>query len=395
MKRIKLLITVILNFLIIDGMAQPVWTQKTDYTGGPRYNFAGFSLNGKGYIGGGRFGGPFNSQDDWQKFNPVSNAWISSAVMPYPFTALSAFEIGGFGYVANGVNDAFYNYDSFKYNSAGNNWSTVGSLIYPRLYSASCATGTDGYVIGGYGFMAEPLNDIWKYDPIMDTWTEMDTLPLAAARYDATAFSLNDKVYLFGGVNDVQYFNDLWEFDPSLNVWTQKSPMPSQERMYCMSFVINNEAYIVGGMSGSGSNLKEVWKYNGVTDSWLQLPNFPGTNAPFGGIGFSINGKGYIACGNGTNECWEFDPGSVGVNEISTQNVWIAPNPVIDHAVIYVPSNENYTLQIYNNLGQLINSLTSNDSSIAIDKKDFNSGIYFVKLFIKNQELKTMKFIVK
>jgi hypothetical protein len=55
------------------GICQPTWTQKADHSGAPRYDFAGFSLNGKGYIGGGRYGGAFNALSEWQVYDPASD----------------------------------------------------------------------------------------------------------------------------------------------------------------------------------------------------------------------------------------------------------------------------------------------------------------------------------
>ena len=140
-----------LNIFMIQ--AQVVWTQKSNHLGAARLAYAGFSINGKGYFGGGAYGGSFNAISEWQEFNPLLNSWNIITPMIYPFKGLTAFEIGGFGYVANGVNTAFYNYDTFKYNQAGNNWSTLSSLVYPRLYSTSTANGSKGFIIGGYAFL--------------------------------------------------------------------------------------------------------------------------------------------------------------------------------------------------------------------------------------------------
>ena len=82
------------SFVFICFTANAQWTQKANTLGNPRYNFAGFSLNGNGFIGGGRFGGPFNAIETWQQYNPNTNAWSYAAVMPYKFTGLSAFEVG-------------------------------------------------------------------------------------------------------------------------------------------------------------------------------------------------------------------------------------------------------------------------------------------------------------
>jgi N-acetylneuraminic acid mutarotase len=398
MKKVTFLLAVILVMQFSSGITQPVWTQKASHNGAPRYDFAGFSLNNKGYIGGGRYGGAFNSISEWQEYDPAANSWIIITPMPYPFTALSAFEIGGWGYVANGVNDAMYNYDTFKYNQAGNNWSTLSSLSYPRLNATSATVGTNGYIIGGYGFMAEALCDLWEYNSILDAWTEKAPLPANAARYYASAFTVNGELFVFGGTNGMEYLNDLWEYNPSSNQWIQKSSMPAAGRQQSTSFVLNNNAYIVGGTPLSGPDLKEVWRYHAATDTWLQLADFPGANAPFGGVAFTINGKGYIVNGNGTSECWEFDPGTVGIEaEPELAKISLFPNPVVNKSVIDISGKPDgtYQLDIYNSLGQRIKSYKAIHSQLTIENNDFDKGLYFIKINNGSTESETIKFTIK
>lgn len=398
MKQITILFSAFFLLQFCEINAQSGWTQKAGHLGAARYDFAGFSTNGKGYIGGGRYGGPFNSLSEWQEYNPLTNTWIIINSMTYPFTALTAFEVGGYGYIANGVNDAFYNYDTYKYNHLGNNWSTLASMTYPRLYAASTSNGSKGFLIGGYGFSAEPLNDLQEYDPLLDIWTEKETLPLSAARYYSTAFSINGNVYVFGGWNDIDYLNDLWKYDTATNHWSQMSSMPADGRQQSLAFVLNNEAFIIGGTSNSG-NLKEVWKYNASNNSWLQLANFPGTNAPFGGVSFTINGKGYIVPANGTVECWEFDLGTLGIqfNSEGQKNINLYPNPVINISTVDFPSDYTAPIQIdiYDCNGKKIKSINTTSNKMTIDIHDYSKGIYFLRAQDRMSKTGIVKFMIQ
>ena len=393
MKNVYLFVTIFFIVCYVEVLAQLTWTQKANHLNAARYDFAGFSINNKGYIGGGRFAGPFNSLSEWQEFNPITNTWTLVTPMPYPYTGLSAFEVGGYGYVTNGVNSAFYDYDTYRYNHLGNNWATLSAMTYPRLYSACTSNGVKGYVICGYGFSAEPLSDLWEYDPVLDTWTEKDTLPSTAARYYATAFSISGNIYLFGGVNDTACLNDLWKYTPATDQWTQMTSLPSAGREQCLSVVLNNEAYIIGGIPWSGPDLKEVWKYNASTDSWLQLANFPGVNAPFGGTAFTINGKGYIVPGNGTTECWELDPGSItSENENNLRSDFLLfPNPVSNKLHV-IGISANAEIQIYNWAGEKIPTSSFRRGKNEIDVKDFPAGIYSVRILDK-EKLTLKKFL--
>jgi hypothetical protein len=398
MKRINIFIVVFLALNFHSLSAQSVWTQKSNHLGSPRYDFAGFSLNGKGYFGGGRYGGPFNAISEWQEYNPVSDVWNIITAMPYPFTGLSAFAAGGFGYIANGVNDAFYNYDTYKYNQAGNNWSTLSTMSYPRLYAANADNGANGFIIGGYGFMAEAMGDLWEYDPVTDIWIEKAHLPVGAERYYATAFSVNGNIFVFGGTNGSALLNDLWKYSPILNEWTAMSPLPGTGRQQCLSFVLNDEAYIIGGTPESGQGLKEVWNYQASNDIWRRIEDFPGINAPFGGIGFPIAGKGYIIPGNGTTESWEFDPGitEVATPEKALLHLSLYPNPVTDISTLSIQFDhaEQYLIELFDSHGQMIKSVSTGLSQIIIDRSAYNKGLYFIRVQDNNKKSGVLKFLI-
>ncbi|HEY3388878.1 MAG TPA: kelch repeat-containing protein [Prolixibacteraceae bacterium] len=288
-------------------LSQGVWMQKADYMGGARYDFVGYALNNKGFIGTGRHSGYFSYLADWQEFDPVLNTWVTKPSLPMPIMGGTGFAAANKGYIACGANDRSYIYDTYEFDTLTNVWNTKALLNMPRQRATGVGAGALGYIIGGYNVMGGAMNDCWEYNQPLDTWSQRASLPLSASRYYAAGFSVNGKVYIFGGTAGINYLSDLWEFDTANNTWTQKSSLPGAGRTQSMAFVINNEAYVIGGVNFSGY-LHECWKYNPVSDSWIQLPDFPGTRGVAGGAGFTINGLGYIVSGNGTSECWEYNP---------------------------------------------------------------------------------------
>jgi N-acetylneuraminic acid mutarotase len=381
MKPTFYLFPLLLTLCFASGHSQPVWTQKADYAGNPRFDFAGFSLNGFGYFGGGRYASPLNALSEWQEFNPSANTWQLISPMPLPFTGLSAFECAGNGYVVNGANDVTYNWDTYLYNQPGNVWSTGVPFTFPRLFAASTGDGAKGFVIGGYEGAANPMCDLWEYDPVLEAWTEKTPLPVTASRFNATAFAVNGGIFVFGGSDGKAPLNDLWRYDTATNLWSQKTSIPGVERERSISFVIGSEAYIIGGVPSGTPTLKEVWKYHAATDTWTQLPDFPGTNAPIGGVGFEINGKGYIVCGNGTSECWEFDPGEVGIADIMPSSRFrVYPNPsdgIFNIGLTPEGSEKINGIEIFNSQG--LHVFMSSFSETKIDLSSQPNGLYFIR----------------
>jgi N-acetylneuraminic acid mutarotase len=390
----NLLVVTLLFPLLID--AQGVWTQKADYLGAPRYYFIGYALYNKGYIGTGTYGGINSFLADWQEFDPVQNTWTQKAPLPMAFKGGLGFTAGNYGYATTGANDATFIFDTYEYNCVGDNWSTKATFDYTRLYATGIGSGTSGYIVGGYDMMALPMNDCWEYSQTANTWSQRANLPLSAARYYTTGFSVNGKVYVFGGTDGNNLLNDLWEFNPGSNTWSQKTSLPGEGRQEAMAFVINNIAYVVGGFPASAGTLKDFWKYDPAADLWTQLLDFPGTTGPAGGVGFTINDRGYVVCGNGTAGCWEYTPESTGMQDLVTSlAISVFPNPASGIIHVSMPTGvTGKSASIYGVTGEiLIYNIPVSNSENDLDISNLLPGFYFIKVKTDSGILLNTSFI--
>jgi N-acetylneuraminic acid mutarotase len=378
--------------------AQGVWTRKADYLGARRYDFIGYALANKGYMGSGTYGGINSFLADWQEFDPVLNAWTQKEPLPMPFKGGTGFVAGSYGYACNGANDATYIFDTYEYNDIGNNWSAKAPFNSVRLYATSTGFGNFGYVIGGYDVMAAPMNDCWEYNQPANTWTQRANLPMSAARYYATSFSVNGKIYLFGGTDGSIMLNDLWQYDPVTDTWAQKASLPGSGRQQAIAFVIGSTAYVIGGFSPAGGSFKECWKYNPALDQWTALANFPGTTGPAGGVGFTISGQGYVVCGNGTAECWEYAPETTGLQEISASSaVRVFPNPAVDFIRISLPEGIFVTsASLISMSGDILQNYTAfRTPDPSIDVRNLKSGLYLITVIASSGAQLSCRFIKK
>lgn len=108
-----------------------------------------------------------------------------------------------------------------------------------------------------------------------NNWIEISPLPQGNRRQYAAA-TANDRCgYVFGGLNDAQFYSNLLEFDSQFGTWTTISNLPSFGRSGACAFYIEDEIYLVGGLLESGQRTSEVWKYHLATNSWIQEPSFP------------------------------------------------------------------------------------------------------------------------
>jgi N-acetylneuraminic acid mutarotase len=131
------------------------WLRKNDigFAGiaGPaeRYSAVGFTINGKGYFGGGN-----NGKTDFWEYDPVSDTWSQKA----------------------------------NFSGTGRNEATGFTI------------GNKGYVGTGYTtFPFAYYNDFWEFDPLANTWTRKADHP-GTPRRAATGFAIGNKGYLGTGI---------------------------------------------------------------------------------------------------------------------------------------------------------------------------------------------------
>lgn len=211
-----------------------------------------FSLNNKGYFGLGY------SQTNFWEYDPIKDIYIKKADFPKTIGIIPmSFTINNLGYVLF-VDDTY---------------RPVGSWSY-----------------------RDTINELWEYDPVNDLWTRKADFP-GFKRSNGTAFSINDKGYILGGVYWDQswdyYPTDVWEFDPIANKWTQKANLPWSHRTQaqCLGFSHKGKGYF-----GIGSSTRGIYEYDPVSDIWDYITDYPGDG--FDNIkGFVINNKAYMGLG--------------------------------------------------------------------------------------------------
>jgi hypothetical protein len=136
---------------------------------------------------------------------------------------------------------------------------------------------------------------------------------------------------------------------------------------FCFSIdTLSSFTYIIGG--GSFSNDSLVGGNNGGSDFWLlRLDSAKSTTA----IPSLNQNQSYVS---------------------------IYPNPVTTQATISVSSHNNVKqlLNIYNNVGQLVNSFdVTGNTSIVIQRNNYQSGIYHYTLVSENEISARGKFVIE
>ena len=84
-------------------------------------------------------------------------------------------------------------------------------------------------------------------------------------------------------------------------------------------------------------------------------------------------------------------------NNLSDSEITISPNPFRESTTIrFKNSNENYTLEMYNPIGQLVMKKTYiNGNTYTLNNQGFPKGVYLLKVFAKDKKTVSKKLLIK
>ncbi|KAL4980372.1 hypothetical protein BDW66DRAFT_54658 [Aspergillus desertorum] len=116
------------------------------------------------------------------------------------------------------------------------------------------------------------------------------------ARTNHTIVCFNDKLYLFGGTNGLQWFNDVWSYDPRTNSWTQLDcvgfiPTPREGHAAAL---VNDVMYVFGGRTDEGVDLGDLAAFRITTRRWYSFQNMGPAPSPRSGHSMTAFGRQII-----------------------------------------------------------------------------------------------------
>ena len=226
-----------------------------------------------------------------------------------------SFSINDMGYIGTGIDtsESVFN-DLWQYDPVLNSWTQKADLPgVGRRNAMSFEVNGKGYVGCGMSHaqsqLGIALKDFWEYDPVNNQWSSIDDFDDGRI-YFGTGFSIGSKGYVCGGKygpND--YSDELWEYDPSTDTWDKKEDFPGGYRYQLTSFSISDLGY-VGLGTDQDMHRNDFWQYDPITDEWTQKGNFPASERG-STHSFVIHEKGYICMGsNGAmlDDLWQYEP---------------------------------------------------------------------------------------
>ncbi|KAF8502091.1 hypothetical protein F5888DRAFT_1168599 [Russula emetica] len=149
------------------------------------------------------------------------------------------------------------------------------------LYYTTTVVGTKLIVFGGK-IGGKIINDMWTLDlnclksqPLWESYqpTPGNEKPLPRASH--VSVTTKDRIIVFGGSSNQQYYNDTWSFDISTRKWTElqcAGSIPSPRASHAATLV-DDVMYVFGGFSTDEGYLDDLYALQLSTQRWFKFRN--------------------------------------------------------------------------------------------------------------------------
>ncbi|HJR31255.1 MAG TPA: kelch repeat-containing protein, partial [Pseudomonas sp.] len=105
-------------------------------------------------------------------------------------------------------------------------WATSTPGPPARYRAGGCTDGTNVYVYGGGNSSGGFYNDLWRWSPATQTWTQLANMPTAKQNIQGAYW--NGKIYVPGGFNGA-HITENAIYDIATNTWSLGAPLPAAQ----------------------------------------------------------------------------------------------------------------------------------------------------------------------
>jgi hypothetical protein len=124
------------------------------------------------------------------------------------------------------------------------------------------------------------------------------------SRTNHIAITHQDKLYVFGGTNGVEWYNDMWRFDPHAQQWSllKCSGFVPQPREGHAASLVGDVIYVFGGRDMEGNDLGDLAAFKISTSRWFTFQNMGSGPSPRSGHALStIEKRIFVVGGEGAS----------------------------------------------------------------------------------------------
>jgi N-acetylneuraminic acid mutarotase len=207
------------------------------------------------------------------RYDPVRDFWIPMSVAgaPYMQSPLAAWT----GHDVIVLRNERSTNDGARYDPSIDRWTAIATDTSSPAREEASLVWTGRYAIVWGGRASSPsftvLNTGRRYDPWSDTWTPTSTSGPASQRISHSAVWSGNEMIVWGGRSSAQqpvYLDSGGRYDPGIDSWTEMTAhaAPSPRRGHAALWT-GGEMLVWGGEGASGQ-LNSGGRYDPLNDAW-------------------------------------------------------------------------------------------------------------------------------
>lgn len=407
-KRISIFYSALFLFNFLN--AQVSYKAINNFTGTECEGAVSFVAGGRAFIGLGQIGTNQYTKS-FYRYDQNKDSWEAVASFPAEGRAYAiAFVAEGKAYVGFGERiDATTNKvtrvyaDLYEYDPIADSWSpfdkgsqsAMTGLGQASVFTVKENGRTVAHITGGRNLLG--VQGAWySYTPSLNQWNFPVNNQVELKRYGASALSVNNKGYIFGGKDDSKTWDKVLQYDPTAAV--SKLTVASAQT----ALAKNNATAIANGSNifmayGDKPSIAQFNTSIKQTTDIGDILKFKGTRQ--GMISFLYLNKIFIGLGRSANGSFNTDLYTISGlttddNDIyeSLQGVKIFPNPATNMLNIECQSNKDYDIVLCNITGQVLKKATIANGSI--DISNLENGLIICELWQQGHCLAKKKIVV-
>lgn len=209
------------------------------------------------------------------------------------------------------------------------NGHTMRVMMQPHAEHRAAVYRGAVYIHGGVNSLSAALDNLQRYDPYTNSWTELATSANNRRLHGFVADDSRSALYAIGGVDEAAAFVTAIEmYDIFTNSWSSIGTYPNTKAAFGYAYV-DNKIYMFGGERPLGTEVNTIVEWDVVTDTETPLTAvMPTTLAHFGAVAMLSRHKDGGPIGdanesNGKMKIWMgggYD-GAVAVNNIYVYDI--------------------------------------------------------------------------
>ena len=144
-------------------------------------------------------------------------------------------------------------------------WTEMAPLNTGRSDHGAAELNDRIYVFGGLDAEKKPLASVEMFEPAKNAWQAQPPMP--EARSAPAAASYKGRLYVLGGLKGEQALDRVDIFDPAGRVWTPGPKLPSP-RGGAMAVSSGGKLYVIGGLASDDEYFDDTLVLNDAGDGW-------------------------------------------------------------------------------------------------------------------------------